>query len=48
MDNGTIFCDMPKGVSNEFVGTPASIEVTSGTLILVTTNDGFRKETLGR
>ena len=48
MENGTIFCDMPRGVSNEFVGTPASIEVTSGTLIIVTTNNGFRKETLGR
>ena len=44
MEDGTIESDMPIGVSNEFVGTPASVSVKKGTLIITLTNAGFRRE----
>lgn len=48
MEDGTIESDIPIGVSNEFVGTPASVSVKKGTLIITLTNAGFRREFFGR
>lgn len=39
LDNATITCDYPIGVSNEFTGAPASIEVRVGTLIIMWTGN---------
>jgi len=37
LDNATLVCDHPLGVSNEFTGGPASVAVRNGTLIIAWT-----------
>ena len=38
--NATLDCSMPLGVSNSFIGKPASVRVNKGTLIVIWQDDG--------
>ena len=40
LENGTLTCDVPLGVSNEFTGVPAQIGVECGTLLLMWRHNG--------
>lgn len=42
LENGTLTCDVPIGVSNEFTGIPAAIDVKRGTLLVLWHASNFR------
>ncbi len=44
LDNANLTYDTPLGVSNEFIGTSATISIKKGTIIIVFSEDNFKDE----